>query len=148
MQSSDPSSTLYSILYSTDKHKKSKKWHDGLLSYTPSTQLAKFLEEGSHVCFYKKILPGGVTVGEELVTGMYIVQIDHEITSGKENIATTKSTTNVTSVNASTNRNTNNIKTTNTGNKVKSIVASECVPLEGRSNDELLALLNQNSKPE
>ena len=29
---------------------------------------------------------------------------------------------------------------------IKSIVASEGVPLEGRSNDELLALLNQNNK--
>lgn len=64
---------IYSILYTTDKHKKSKKWLDGLLEFDPSTKLAKFLDEENHACFYKKIISEGVSVGEEMITGIYIL---------------------------------------------------------------------------
>lgn len=116
---------VYGILYTTDKHKKSKKWLDGILSYSPVTHLAKFLADETHVCFYKKVMTGGVTVGEEMVTGIYIVQIDHEITQHKENTV--------------------KVNLGNISKKRVNIMASESVPLEGRSNDELLALLNQNN---
>lgn len=125
---------LYSILYTTDKHKKSKKWLDGLLSYSPTTHLAKFLADETRACFYKKVMAGGVTVGEELMTGMYIVQVDHEITQAKENKDVVRA-----------GNTTMNTADTLKAKKPISIVASERVPLEGRSNDELLALLNQNN---
>lgn len=124
---------VFSILYTTDKHKKSKKWLDGIIEYFPDTKLAKFLEEETHACFYKKILPEGVNVGEEMVTGMYIVQIDHEIFKDKEKEIEKENVLHSTKISISK-------------NKVKSVVASEGVPLEGRSNDELLALLNQSNK--
>ena len=141
------SDRLFSILYTTDKHKKTKKWLDGLLSYSPATSLAKFMEEESRVCFYKKMIPTGVHVGEEMVTGMYLVQIDHEITNGNCVDIASRTDANNENYNA---KSTNRINIIGTGakvvqNKVKSIVASESVPLEGRSNDELLALLNQSN---
>lgn len=109
----------YNILYTTDKHKKAKKWLDGRLDYDPSTRLAKFIDEENGKCFYKKVMrEGEVEMGAELQTGMYIVQIDHLIEDGAVEKCVQPQ-----------------------AKKVKSFVANDSVPLEGRSNEQLLSLL-------
>lgn len=111
----------YSILYTTDKHKKAKKWLDGRLDYDPTSRLAKFidLEEGN--CFYKKVMrEGEIVVGEEMQSGLYIIQIDHLIEANNMVVSAPFQP---------------QVK------RIKSIVASDSVPLEGRSNEQLLSLL-------
>jgi hypothetical protein len=116
---------IYSILYTADKHKKAKKWVDGQLNYDPSSHLAKFMDEGGGNCFYKKVMrEGEIVVGEELQSGLYIFQIDHLIQKSND---------------------TSNIscppQIQPQAKRIKSVVADESVPLEGRSNEQLLSLL-------
>ena len=116
----------YSILYTTDKHKKAKKWLDGRLDYDPSSRLAKFIDEESGNCFYKKVMrEGEVEVGAELQSGMYIIQVDHMIENGKMTSKVACET----------------VQQQPQAKKIKSVVANDSVPLEGRSNEQLLSLL-------
>lgn len=119
----------FNILYTKDKQKKAKKWLDGRLDYNNLTGLAKFytLEEDGNVCFYKKVMEKGAAIeeGSEFESGIFIFQIDNEMII---NI-------------------TDKVEITNDAKKVKtdeskcSIVASEEFPLDGRSDDDLLALI-------
>lgn len=126
----------FNILYTTDKHKKSKKWLDGRMEYVTTTKLAKFIDESGD-CFYKKVMTAEVIgVGEEFETGMYLIQIDHEITEG--NVKDNKED------NEKDNKKENYI--VSLGNKtkrIKSIVSDESAPFSGRSNSQLLSLLNK-----
>ena len=118
----------YGILYTTDKHKKAKKWLDGRLDYDPISRLAKFIDEEGGNCFYKKVMrEGEIVVGDELQSGMYILQIDHLIEKSKENLSNNIIKT--------------SIPTQPQAKRIKSVVANESVPLEGRSNEQLLSLL-------
>ncbi len=131
---------LFNILYTTDKHKKSKKWLDGRLEYDETTKLARFMGESTGDCFYKKIMAREMAVranGEEFETGAYIIQIDHEIqdkgdSEGKENAE---------------NKGNDVIDGAPSAKRVKSIVANGSVPLSGRSNAELLSLLKNKKSP-
>lgn len=121
----------FSILYTTDKHKKSKKWLDGLMEYDATSQLAKFLDETSGECFHKKVMREMVVAaGEEFETGMYIVQVDHEISSdaggGKRCMPCS-----------------NEIPTAKKF-KAQNKPLPNHVPSAGRSSEELLSLLKQN----
>lgn len=126
---------VFNILYTTDKQKKAKKWIDARLEYNLTTSLARFIDEESGNCFFKKVMrEEEVAVGKEFTTGIYIMQIDNEVVDDtKEN----RSIKNV--VNRA-------IPKKNTVNTVKYVVANENVPNEGRSNEELMALLKGTPK--
>lgn len=126
---------LFNILYTTDKHKKAKKWLDARLEYNLTTNLARFIDEESENCFFKKIMKAEeVKVGKEFSTGVYLMQIDNEIVENKENLK---------SVVCNPVKSVNEVKKKNI---VSSVVANGNVPNEGRSNEELLSLLRGNQE--
>lgn len=116
----------FAILYTRDKQKKSKKWLDARMDYDESTKLAKFIDEESGDCFYKKIIAEIDVGGDAFETGMYLIQIDHEILGESEAK--------------------NLVVLEPRKPPLKSIVANENVPLSGRSNAELLSLLHNYNK--
>lgn len=136
--SSNQSSTIdassiitYAILYTTDKHKKSKKWLDGRCEYNCSTKLARFITEDSS-CFYKKVLSGDLNAGDEFESGIYLFQIDGIICGNVSNEV--------------------KMSSENKRDAAVSIVEDENVPLNGQSNSVLLSILRSKTsslkKPE
>ena len=136
----------FSILYTTDKHKKAKKWLDGRLDYDDHTNLAKFINEDSGDCFFKKVMKvESVMMGAEFETGIYLIQIDQEISGVSEKgkvcdggvmpAVVKKQLKSTVNVNSSANAITNAIKNLD--------AANSGVPISGRSNAELLSLLKK-----
>ena len=136
-QKPQQSQLQFNILYTKDKQKKAKKWFDGRLDYNNHTGLAKFYsanEENGNVCFYKKVMGTGTTIaeGSEFESGIYIFQIENEI---KEKLQL-KLPQKLEDVN-----NSENVKRQKKNSDECSILASEEFPLDGRSDEDLLALL-------
>ena len=64
----------YSILYTTDKIRKHKRWKDGFLQYSPSKPSTFYDEEGK-VLMRRSVGSNDLQEGTEIVTGMYIFQM-------------------------------------------------------------------------
>jgi hypothetical protein len=123
-------SKSFNILYSSDKHKKSKKWFDGRMNFASSTGLAKFYSEDGSLFFKKCIKSEDALVGAEFESGQYIFQVDCEESGIPVTIVPVEKS---------------EAKRSKTM-PVSSIMSSSEVPLQGRSDEELISLLRKNNK--
>lgn len=130
--STSASASCFEIVYTADKHKKnSKKWLDGWVNWNAASGNACFYNEEGR-CFYKRIFAAGQIVPDaEFESGQYLFQIGAvkgtNDTIIKEPPPLPKSIT------------------PSKKPKLQSIMSNASIPLTGRSDSELLSLLQKNS---
>lgn len=146
----------FDMIYTADKHKKNnKRWIDGRVEWAQATGNAVFFTEDGN-CFYKRIFPPGqIEVDAEFESGQYLFQIGVERAAGKGRDADADG-------DADTDKDTcfeptprkrptsfnRRLLIQSTSKKPKvpeSTMASQSVPLTGRSDSEIFSLLLSTS---
>lgn len=145
-QSQTHGTAEHEIIYTTDKHKRAKKWIDGRLVFDPVTGNELFYSEDKRL-FYKRILsPALVHDGSEFESGQYMFQIGTAIDRDKEKVLMLEPVNvNVREDTEEDGEESDEPTAKRSKGGLVSVIASDAAPLTGRSDTELLALLRKTA---